>query len=81
MEKQRATEILMEALCLSVPNDPAFVLEVHKDVLKSRLRYVRFVCTFTNMARAACVLINSSAHLALFPEINHTRIRRSVYSP
>lgn len=38
MEKQRATEILMEALCLSVPYDPAFVLEVHKDVLKSRLR-------------------------------------------
>lgn len=38
MEKQRATEILMEALCLSVPHDLAFVLEVHKDVLKSRLR-------------------------------------------
>lgn len=41
MEKQRATEILMEALCLSVPYDPAFVLEVHKDVLKSRLRCAR----------------------------------------
>lgn len=38
MEKQRATEILMEALCMSVPYDPAFVLEVHKDVLKMRLR-------------------------------------------
>ncbi|CAM9923426.1 unnamed protein product [Scytosiphon promiscuus] len=38
MEKQRATEILMEALCLSVPYDPAFVLEVHRDVLKTRLR-------------------------------------------
>lgn len=38
MEKHRATEILMEALCLSVPYDPAFVLEVHKDVLKTRLR-------------------------------------------
>lgn len=31
----------MEALCLSVPYDPAFVLEVHKDVLKSRLRCAR----------------------------------------
>lgn len=39
MEKQRATEILMEALCLSVPRDPACVLEVHRDVLKTRLRY------------------------------------------
>lgn len=38
MEKQRATELLMEALCLSVPRDPAVVLEVHRDVLKSRLR-------------------------------------------
>lgn len=38
MEKQRATEVLMKALCLSVPSDPAFVLEVHKDVLKTRLR-------------------------------------------
>lgn len=39
MEKQRATEVLMEALCLSVPHDPAVVLEVHRDVLKTRLRY------------------------------------------
>lgn len=39
MEKQRATEILLQALCLSVPYDPAFVLEVHRDVLKTRLRY------------------------------------------
>lgn len=39
MEKQRASGILMEALCSSVPYDPAFVLEVHKDVLIMRLRY------------------------------------------
>lgn len=39
MEKQRAFKILMEAMSLSVPSDPAFVLEAHKDVLKSRLRY------------------------------------------
>lgn len=47
MQKQRATEILMEALCMSVPYDPAYVLEVHKDVLKMRLRctYVQFDLT------------------------------------
>lgn len=40
MEKQGASEVLMRALCLSVPYDQAFVLEVHRDVLKSRLRYI-----------------------------------------
>ncbi|CAM9876477.1 unnamed protein product, partial [Ectocarpus sp. 4 AP-2014] len=38
MKKQRASEVLMETLCLSVPYDPVFVLEVHKDVLITRLR-------------------------------------------
>lgn len=48
MEKQRATEILMEALCLSVPRDPACVLEVHRDVLKTRLR-----CACVQLVRGA----------------------------
>lgn len=39
MERQGASEVLLRALCLSVPYDQAFVLEVHRDVLKSRLRY------------------------------------------
>ncbi|CAM9570933.1 unnamed protein product [Ectocarpus sp. 6 AP-2014] len=38
MKKQRASEVLMETLCLSVPYDPVFVLEVHKDALMTRLR-------------------------------------------
>ncbi len=48
MEKQRAMEILMEALCLSVPEDPAFVLKVHKDVLISRLRCAWFLLNNKN---------------------------------
>lgn len=43
MKKQRASEVLMETLCLSVPYDPVFVLEVHKDVLITRLRCASFV--------------------------------------
>ena len=39
MEKPGNFEVLMKALCSSVPSDPAFVLEVHRDLLKARLRY------------------------------------------
>lgn len=55
MEKQRATEILMEALSISVPYDPAFVLEVHKDVLKMRLRCtcVQFTSKYGRQSKSA----------------------------
>lgn len=68
MEKQRATEIMMEALCLSVPYDPAFVLEVHKDVLKSRLRCAPLSSSFPlNLMQQAQYGIR--AHLPLVKPI------------
>lgn len=38
LDSQRTVDVLLEALNLTVASDPAFVLEAHRDVLKTRLR-------------------------------------------
>lgn len=49
-KKQHGAAILMETLCMSVPSDPAFVLEVHRDVLKTRLRCATLCKTYIHAA-------------------------------